>query len=163
MFELTMKLTTILAAMAILGALAACTQPDKPRKIINEETENVVEPTALTVELFKDKIMDFEEHPEEWVFKGERPAVIDFYATWCGPCKATAPIVAELAAEYKDEIDFYKVDIDQQPELAQLFGVQSIPTFLFIPQKGMPQTAVGAMDRTDFEEAIKKVILTKQD
>src|SRR3712207_8630656 len=71
--------------------------------------------------------MDYEKHPKEWVFEGDKPAIIDFYATWCGPCKATAPILEELANDYAGKIDVYKVDVDQQQELAALFGVRSIP------------------------------------
>lgn len=114
---------------------------------------------VLTKEEFKAKLMDYEANPSEWKYKGDKPAVIDFYATWCGPCKQTAPIVEELAGEYEGKIDFYKVDVDQQEELAALFGVQSIPTILFIPMQGQPQKTVGAMGKGQFEDIIKQVIL----
>lgn len=113
----------------------------------------------LTKEEFKAKLMDYEANPSEWKYKGDKPAVIDFYATWCGPCKQTAPIVEELAGEYAGKIDFYKVDVDQQEELAALFGVQSIPTLLFIPKEGQPQKTVGAMGKGQFDDIIKQVIL----
>ena len=93
---------------------------------------------VLTASDFRKKIMDYESHPEEWVFAGSRPAVIDFYTTWCGPCKMMAPVVESLAQHYAGKVDFYKVDIDQEPELASVFGIRSIPTFLFIPMKGIP-------------------------
>ena len=92
----------------------------------------------LSTAEFRNKIMDYVEHPDEWVYKGTRPAVIDFYTTWCGPCKMMAPIVEEMAKTYAGKVDFYKVDIDKEQELAQTFGIQSIPTFLFIPVKGKP-------------------------
>lgn len=109
---------------------------------------------------FKNKIMDYEANQKTWNFKGERPAVIDFYAVWCGPCKMTAPIFESLAAEYDGKVDFYKVDVDKQQELAGMFGISSIPSLLFIPKKGDPDMKVGAMNRTDLENAIKS-LLTK--
>lgn len=117
----------------------------------------------LSTEGFKKKIMNYDEHPQEWVFEGNRPAIIDFYATWCGPCKMTAPIIERLARKYKGQIDFYKVDIDQERELAQIFGIRSIPTFLFIPIKGQPTAQMGAMQLADFEEIIESELLGKQD
>ncbi len=112
----------------------------------------------LTTSDFKKKVMDYEKHPQEWVFEGDQPVIIDFYATWCRPCKMTAPVVEELAKDYKGKIDFYKVDIDKEQELAATFGIQSIPTFLFIPAKGKPTVQMGAMQKADFEEIIKSVI-----
>ena len=79
---------------------------------------------VLTASDFRKKIMDYESHPDEWVFAGPRPAIIDFYATWCGPCKMMAPMVESLAGKYAGKIDFYKVDIDQEPELASVFGIR---------------------------------------
>ena len=113
---------------------------------------------VLTASEFRKKIMDYESHPDEWVFAGSRPAIIDFYATWCGPCKMMAPMVESLAGKYAGKIDFYKVDIDQEPELASVFGIRSIPTFLFIPLKGNPTMQMGAMQKEDFEEIIGKVM-----
>lgn len=112
----------------------------------------------LTTAEFKKNIMDYDKHPQEWVFEGDRPVIIDFYATWCRPCKMTAPIVEELAKEYQGKIDFYKVDVDKEQELAATFGIQSIPTFFFIPAKGNPTVQMGAMQKADFEEIIKSVI-----
>lgn len=107
---------------------------------------------------FKKKVMDYEAHPQEWVYEGSRPAVIDFYATWCRPCKMMSPIVEQLANDYADKIDFYKVDIDKEQELASVFGIQSIPTFLFIPMKGMPTAQMGAMQKEEFEKIVKEVM-----
>jgi thioredoxin 1 len=113
---------------------------------------------VLTASDFRKKIMDYESHPEEWLFAGSRPAIIDFYTTWCGPCKMMAPMVESLAGKYVGKIDFFKVDIDQEPELASVFGIRSIPTFLFIPMKGKPTIQMGAMQKEDFEEIIGKVM-----
>lgn len=133
----------------------------KTKDTIKADNELVTK--YLSTEDFKKKIMNYDEHPQEWVFEGNRPAIIDFYATWCGPCKMTAPIIERLARKYKGQIDFYKVDIDQERELAQIFGIRSIPTFLFIPMKGQPTAQMGAMQLADFEEIIESELLGKQD
>lgn len=127
------------------------------------KSDNELATKYLSTEDFKKKIMNYDEHPQEWVFEGNRPAIIDFYATWCGPCKMTAPIIERLARKYKGQIDFYNVDIDQERELAQIFGIRSIPTFLFIPMKGQPTAQMGAMQLADFEEIIESELLGKQD
>lgn len=110
--------------------------------------------TYLSTADFRLKIMDYTVHQTEWVFEGERPAVIDFYTTWCGPCKMMAPIVEETAKTYTGKVDFYKVDIEKEQELAQTFGIQSIPTFLFIPAKGKPTMQIGAMSKETFEKMV---------
>ena len=113
--------------------------------------------TQLSAAVFRLKIMDYEAHQTEWVFEGKRPAVIDFYTTWCGPCKMMAPIVEEMAKAYAGKVDFYKVDIDKEQELALTFGIQSIPTFLFIPVKGKPTKQMGAMPKETFEKMVKEI------
>ena len=137
--------------MALVFGLAfgasACSQQKQPN---TEQQQHVKENKTmkvkeLTTEEFKSKVMDFEKHPSEWVFEGERPALIDFYATWCGPCKMTAPIVEQIAEKYDGKVDVYKVDVDKEQQLAAMFGIQSIPSLLFIPLKGEPQMSVGAM------------------
>ena len=128
---------------------------EKEQKNKEDKKMNVKE---LTLESFKNNIMDYEANPTEWKFKGERPAVIDFYAVWCGPCKATAPILDSLAKEYNGKVDFYKVDVDKQQELSAMFGIRSIPSLLFIPKEGKPQMQVGAMDHTQLENAIKSIL-----
>ena len=113
----------------------------------------------MTVETFKKQVMDFEKNPDKWSFKGDKPAIIDFYATWCGPCKATAPVLEEIAGEYSGKIDVYKVDVDKEAELSALFGIRSIPSLLFIPKTGEPTMNTGAMNKPQFEQAIKSVLL----
>ena len=130
---------------------------------VNSESATSIMPVDgkvnyLTTAEFKKCIMDYDKHPQEWVFEGERPVIIDFYATWCRPCKMTAPVVEELAKDYQGKIDFYKVDVDKEQELAATFGIQSIPTFFFIPVKGNPTVQMGAMQKADFEEIIKSVL-----
>lgn len=113
---------------------------------------------SLTAADFKRLVMDYEKHPQEWVFEGKRPAVVDFYATWCGPCKMMSPVVEEFAKEYKGKVDFYKIDVDKEKELASVFGIQSIPMFLFIPTKGKPTVQMGAMEKAEFGELVKSVL-----
>ncbi len=150
----------LLIALAAL-ALAGCSQSKKKELSSAQPQEAKTEDgkvNILTTAEFKKKIMDYEKHPQEWVFEGTRPVIIDFYATWCHPCKMTAPVVEQLAKDYQGKIDFYKVDIDKEQELAATFGIQSIPTFLFIPAKGKPTAQMGAMQKEDFEKIIKSVI-----
>ncbi|WP_369808397.1 thioredoxin [Prevotella sp. KH2C16] len=113
----------------------------------------------MTLEMFNERVMDMKNNPKKWAYKGARPAIIDFYATWCGPCKITAPILDSLAFEYKEKLEVYKVDVDKQRELAAMFGIESIPSLLFIPMKGQPLMQVGAMGRADMEKIIKEKLL----
>jgi len=115
----------------------------------------------LTKEEFLKKVVNFEENPNEWKYLGDKPAIIDFYASWCGPCKMVAPILEELAAEYDGQIYIYKVDTEQEQELAGVFGIQSIPTILFIPMNDKPQITQGALPKTAFKNLIDSVLLKK--
>ncbi len=149
---------TVITIGCALLAMAGC-KPKANQKASAPSENNVstkIEPTELTAEDFKKQVADYEANPDKWVFEGKRPAVIDFYATWCGPSKMTAPIIAELANTYAGKVDFYKIDIDKQPELAALFGINSIPTLLFIPMEGNPIISVGAMDKQQMQTAIQK-------
>ena len=111
----------------------------------------------LTIESFKEKVFNFETN-KEWKFEGEIPAIIDFYADWCGPCKTVAPILEELQAEYGEKINIYKVNTEEQKELSSVFGIQSIPSLLFIPKEGQPQMAMGALPKETFKQAISEVL-----
>ncbi len=108
----------------------------------------------LTKESFKEKVFDFENN-KDWKYEGERPCIIDFYADWCQPCKSIAPVLEELADEYKDKLDIYKVDTQEQQELSGMFGIQSIPSILFVPMEGTPQMATGALPKETFKKAIR--------
>lgn len=107
----------------------------------------------LTKETFIEKVFDYENN-NEWVFKGDKPCIIDFYADWCGPCKIVSPILEELDKEYQGQIDFYKIDTDAEQELAIVFGIRSIPSILFCPVGENPRIAIGAMPKESFEQAI---------
>jgi len=107
----------------------------------------------LTKKTFTEKISEL--NSGDWVFKGNKPAILDFYADWCGPCKMIAPILEELSKEYNGKIDFYKIDVDKEPELSRSFKIQSIPSLLFISMEGNPQMALGALSKNELKKAIK--------
>ncbi|MFO7935023.1 MAG: thioredoxin [Bacteroidales bacterium] len=111
----------------------------------------------LTNETFKEKIFNYETR-KEWKYEGENPAIIDFYADWCAPCKIIAPILEELKEEYGDKLDIFKVNTEEQKELSAIFGIQSIPSLLFIPREGQPQMAMGALPKETFRQAISEVL-----
>ena len=115
----------------------------------------------LNKQEFTTKVADIEKSKGEWKFLGERPAVIDFFATWCGPCKAVAPILKELASEYKGKIIIYKINVDKEKELAGAFGIRSIPTMLFVPQTGTPMMSQGALPKEELVKQIDSFLLKK--
>ena len=115
----------------------------------------------LTKAEFLKKVANYETNPNEWKYLGDKPAIVDFYASWCGPCKTIAPILEELAAEYGDKIYIYKIDTEEEEELAAAFGIRSIPSLLFIPMNGKPQMAQGAMPKSAFKDAINEILLKK--
>jgi thioredoxin 1 len=111
----------------------------------------------LNKETFKTKVFDFEAN-KEWNFAGDKPCIIDFYADWCQPCKAVAPVLEELATEYQGKLDIYKVNTEQQQELAAMFNIRSIPSILFVPKEGQPQMSMGALPKETFVKAIGDVL-----
>jgi len=112
----------------------------------------------LTKKTFLEKVFNYEQN-QEWKFEGNLPCIIDFYADWCGPCKAVAPILVELSKEYEGKINIYKVDTEKEQELAGAFGIRSIPSMLFCPADGQPQMAVGALPKEGMIQAINDVLL----
>lgn len=113
----------------------------------------------LTKAEFLKKVVNYETNSKEWKYLGDKPAIVDFYASWCGPCKIVAPILEELAAEYKNEIYIYKVDTDKETELSAAFGITSIPTMLFIPMGENPQVVQGALPKAELKSIINKTLL----
>ncbi len=111
----------------------------------------------LTSKDFKDKVFDYEKS-SAWAFKGARPAIIDFYADWCGPCKRLAPVLEELSKQYAGKLDIYKVNIDTEQEVAGTFGIMSVPSLLFVPVGAEPQMAQGALPKEILEQAIQEVL-----
>ncbi len=114
----------------------------------------------LTKEDFIANIFDFE-NEKEWKYKGNKPAIIDFYADWCGPCRAVAPTVEQLSVDYEGKVDVYKIDTEKESELSGLFGIQSIPTFLFIPVNNPPMVQRGAISKSVFTEVIENRLLSE--
>lgn len=152
-----------LAFLLIAFALTSCGNAQE-KQTIKEQTkiENTMKPIEITKADFLTKIADYETNPQEWKYLGDKPALIDFYATWCGPCKRLAPVLEELAEEYADSIYIYKVDTDKERELSSIFGIQSIPTLIFIPMNGQPQISQGALPKADLKNLIDSILLEKK-
>ena len=153
------KYAFILSAVMVIVSCCRNSGGDNQQNKNNKEKK--MQTIHLTKSEFLAKVADYETSPNEWKYLGDRPAVIDFYASWCGPCKMIAPILEELAAEYGDSIYVYKINTEEEQELAAAFGIQSIPTLLFVPMEGAPQMAQGAMPKNALKEAIDKVLLNK--
>ena len=148
-------------AVSLVALLLAACETQATNNDKNNKKENKMITIELTKADFLKKVMDYETNPNEWKYLGDKPAIIDFYASWCGPCKMVAPILEELAEEYDGQIYIYKVNTEEEQELAGLFGIRSIPSILFIPMGEQPQMATGAMPKSSFKEAIDKVLLKK--
>jgi len=103
--------------------------------------------------------MDYEKNTQQWIFEGDKPAIVDFYADWCRPCRMIAPILEELAVEYEGKINIYKVDTEAQRELAAVFGITSLPTVLFIPMQGNPSSQKGALPKESYKQIIDEFLL----
>ena len=112
---------------------------------------------TLNAKTFKEKVFDFETQ-KDWKYRGDLPAVVDFYADWCGPCKMLSPVLEELSREYQGKIQIYKVNTEASPELASLFGVRGIPSLLFIPKDGQPTMASGFVPKADLKRAFKDIL-----
>lgn len=128
----------------------------------DEETAAKEKPTTKVVHItkadFLKKVYDFEKNPDEWKYLGSQPAIVDFYADWCGPCRQLSSVLDELAKEYSGKLTIYKVNVDNERGLATFFGIRSIPTLLFIPMKGKPQRSLGALSKTELKGIIKDVL-----
>src|SRR5574344_957547 len=151
----------ILAAAMMSLVVSSCNGKQRETEKATNKTENKMKTIHLSKSDFLTKVANYETTPNEWKYLGDKPAIVDFYATWCGPCKMVAPILEELAAEYGDSIVIYKVDTEKEQELAALFGIRSIPSLLFVPMNDQPQMAQGAMSKAEFRKAIDEVLLKK--
>lgn len=144
------RILSTLALLALIASLMAGTPAVEKGKTID-----------LTNATFIEKVFDYRD-AEEWEYKGDKPAIIDFWAPWCGPCKVTGPILDELAEEYADEIIIFKINVDEETELGRAFGIQSIPTLLFVRLDEMPQAVMGALSKSKFVEIIKEYLLPEE-
>jgi thioredoxin len=133
-------------------AAAITTTPSDPGK-----------PEYLTVETFKQKVWDYDANPQEWIYNGELPSIVDFYADWCKPCRIIAPIMEELAAHYEGRVKVYKVDTEAQRELATVFQIRSIPSILFAPLEGRPAMQPGALTKEEYMRIIEEFVLQTPD
>lgn len=132
---------------------------DATEQNLKTNNNNMAKTINLTREQFLAKVANIEANPQEWNYLGDKPAIIDFYADWCGPCKVVVPILEELAGEYADDIYIYKVDTEAEQQLSAEFGIRSIPSLLFVPMEGQPQMAQGALPKDALKEAINEVLL----
>ena len=155
----------VFASILLAFALSACAGKNSEKKSeeINQQKEVKKMGTIhLTKAEFLSKVANYEANPTEWKYLGDKPCIIDFYASWCGPCKTIAPILEDLAKEYDGQIYIYKIDTEKEQELAAAFGIRSIPTILFCPVGENPQMAQGAMPKDAFKQAIEEVLLKKK-
>lgn len=141
------NILTLMLLLFTLGAAAS-----------NEE-EKTMKAANITKQDFINKVMDYKSNPSEWKYKGDKPAIIDFYASWCGPCRMLAPILDEIAKEYDGKIYVYKVDTEAETELAQLFGIRSIPSILFVPMDGQPMMMQGALPKAELQQVIEEKLI----
>lgn len=160
-----MKKNIIFALMFGLTSLfASCnekTETDNNSILTSKTEKKKMNAIHLTKAEFLQKVANYEQSPNEWKYLGDKPCIVDFYADWCGPCKMIAPILEELAGEYNGEIYIYKINTEEEQELAQAFSIKSIPTLLFIPMNEQPQLIRGAMPKSEFKNAIDEILLKK--
>ncbi len=160
------KLVFILAlgAISFQSCAGKAAKGGDPAATGTQVSVNEGEDRLITKDQFLKEIWNYQESPDEWKFLGDQPVIIDFYADWCGPCKIASPILEEVAQEYKGKIKVYKIDTEKERELAGVFGIQSIPSFLYIPVKGKPVMMAGIgrskeQTKSMFIENIKTYLL----
>jgi len=143
--------------IAIAFILLAMTMPAISQS--SPAAKNPGKPIHLTKAEFLKRVMNYEKNTKEWVYEGDKPAIIDFYADWCAPCRKVAPALDELAKEYANDVYIYKINIDKERELASVFGISNIPAFLIVPMKGKPQLTTGAApDHAGNKQRFKQII-----
>jgi thioredoxin len=150
------KITAI--SLSLIAVLAVITFTVSSFKLVQTSSTGV---KVMNKQMYLDKIYDFIKSPSTFKYKGTRPAVIDFYANWCRPCKMVAPIMEELAIKYEGKVDFYKVNVDNEKDLASLHAVQSIPLIVFFPLKGEPTSSMGALNKEDYITLIDELLNKK--
>lgn len=144
----------IVITLVVLFAIMSCMAGD----LDNKKSKEIAKPINITKAEFVKKVYDYVSSPDEMKYLGDKPAIVDFYADWCGPCRKLAPVLADLAKEYGDKIVIYKVNTDNEKELAKFFGITSLPTLLFIPMEGKATMAKGAMPKAELKKEIDKLL-----
>ena len=157
-----MRKLTSFWLLSVVLLLVSCSMSAKTEGSNESQKAAKGEVIALNKAEFLTKVFNYEKNSTKWVYEGDKPCIIDFYADWCGPCKKVAPVLRDLAILYKNDIVIYKINVDQEKELAAAFGIQSIPTFLFIPKEGTPQVSMGALPREEFVKQIDSFLLKKK-
>ncbi len=161
-----LKILLIALGIVVFAGCSSMGGNDEKTKTVDNTAMTASEegkPIYLTYETFKEKVWDFEKNPQEWVYEGTEPCIIDFYADWCKPCKKIAPIMEELAAEYKGQVNIYKVDTQTEKELARVFQIRSIPAILFSPLDGKPMMQTGAYPKDMYVKVIEENLLKKKE
>lgn len=148
-----MKKIMVLFAVLAIGLTAFANEPDAKEQ---------GKPMDIDNKAFIERIFDYN-NSDEWNYKGDKPAIIDFWAAWCGPCRQIAPVLEEIAAEYGDDIYVYKVNVDEQTELARAFGIRSIPTLLFVPMEGIPQAVMGSAPKSKIKNSVETILFAKEE
>jgi len=156
MKNLTGIVLTFIFCMSCLSCNGQQKNTEKEKEVTKKETN--MKTIKLNKADFLTKVVNYETNPKEWKYLGDKPAVIDFYADWCGPCRMVAPVLEELAKEYDGKIYIYKIDTEAEQELAAIFGIRSIPSILFIPMTGQPQMAQGALPKSELKKAIDSLL-----
>lgn len=154
-----MKKPLLISAFCSILFLSAFAQQPANTNFVQAVDQR--ETIYLTKAEFVQKVADYEKNPKQWVYLGDKPCIIDFYTTWCGPCKRLAPILEEIAKEYKGKIYVYKVDAEKELQLSIAFGIKSYPSLLFCPKSGNPQMALGALPKEDLLKIIDQLLLGK--
>ena len=153
------RITTLLLTAGILLLSAVPNGAAGQERKAGKNDGDMEKVQHITKAEFLQKVYNYEANPQAWKYEGEGPAIVDFFATWCGPCKALGPVLDELAAEYGDKLTIYKVDVDQERELAGAFGIRSVPTLLFIPANGEPSMSPGAPSKSQLKQIIDEHLL----
>ncbi len=159
---------TILPLLLVVMSVAACgarstgvKDKNNTEKDIKVNKEKKTYTISLTKEEFRKKVVDYKGNPEEWLFIGDKPVIVDFWAEWCSYCRKLAPVLEELAKEYEGQIYIYKVNTDQEKEIAATFGIRSLPTLLFAPIDGEPKVIQGALPKIELKKIIEEILLNK--
>jgi thioredoxin len=152
-------LTTLLAVFALSAGCASQGNENKSLAMNNSSVADEGKAVKRGGWQVINQVYNYEVNPDEWVYEGDLPAIVDFYADWCAPCRIIAPILDELAEEYKGKIRIYKVDTDREKDLARAFNIRSIPTLLFIPAEGRPQISQGALPKETLKQVIDNFLL----